>query len=195
MTAPDGPAPLLVTRPHDASQLTRPGASPSPQRRAAARNPEPPTLVPPEAVPGGRSSTIAPLLLPWPFPRHHTSSSPRMLQAQGWAAPSWGASSARNGVWTTSTRLDRPRQFRRQETSPVVTVGLFHLHRQPVERQQALTRIRRPGRCVGLGAAGAAQQVWCEIRASWRRSPGRHPSSSLSPEGEGVHRYARGALG
>ena len=62
--------------------------------------------------------------------------------------PLWGASSARNGVWsgTTSTRRcgPPPPSPTARDASPVVTVGLFHLHRQPVQQsQQALTRIRR----------------------------------------------------
>ena len=95
------------------------------------------------------------------------------------------------------------------EQVPVVTVGLFHLHRQPVQQsQQALTRIRREpaGRCVGLGAAGAAQQghlFWCETSEHhgddclFRRHGGLSVALAGGHPAEGVNlfRYARGALG
>ena len=126
--------------------------------------------------------------------------------------PLWEASSARNGLWssTTSTRRCGPPapSPTARNTSPVVTVGLFHLHRQPVQQsQQALTRIRREptGRCVGLGATQQGHLLWCETsehhgedsRLLFRRH--RRISVALArghpAEGVDLFGYARGALG
>ena len=116
-------------------------------------------------------------------------------------------------MWSSTTSTRRcgppPPSPTARDASPVVTVGLFHLHRQPVQQsQQALTRIRREpsGRCVGLGAAGAAQQghlLWCET--SEHHGDGRlfrrHRGISVAlagghpVEGVDLFRYARGALG